>query len=603
MSRMDPREIGFLLDTLLDLDGLLQRPRFRHLDRAAIDQVLETAATLADEKFGPHYHEADHHEPERGPDGTVVLLPAVKAAVQAFAEAGFLAAHHDEERGGLQMPWTVVQAAFTFFQTANIATAAYPFLTIGAANLIAAFGDEAQKQRFLAPMLTGRFFGTMALSEPQAGSSLADIRTMAVPNDDGSYSITGTKQWISAGEHELGENIVHMVLAKIKGAPAGVKGISLFIVPRYRVAADGNLVQDNRAGDNDVRLVSLLHKMGYRGTTSTILAFGEQGRCQGFLVGQPHHGLAYMFQMMNEARIGVGLGAAALGYAGYRYSADYARTRPQGRRPDAKDPASPMVPIIEHSDVRRMLLQQKAASEGALALCLHCARLVDEQHTTDDPAARRRAGLLLDVLTPIAKSWPSEHCLEANKWAIQILGGYGYTRDYPVEQYYRDNRLNPIHEGTYGIQAADLLGRKVFLENGAALELLGQEIGATIDAAMRDTALAGAAADLAAALRRVAETTAVLGRERAAGRIAESLANATAYLELVGHTVLAWIWLRQALAARALLAAGRGEPDHLNGKLAACRYFYAWELPKTEAQARLLQSLDLTTLETPPRWL
>lgn len=597
MSRMDRGEIDFILDGLLELDSLLSRARFSHLDRDALSQVLDTAAGLSDEKFGPHYHEADKHEPDRV-NGKVVMLPAVKDAVDAFAEAGFLAAHHDEELGGLQLPWCVVQAAFSFFQTANIATAAYPFLTIGAGNLIRSFGSTEQQSKFLAPMLTGRFFGTMALSEPQAGSSLADIRTSATPKEDGSYSITGTKQWISAGEHELSDNIVHMVLAKIKGAPAGVKGISLFIVPRYRVNDDGSL-----GPDNDVRLVSLLHKMGYRGTTSTILSFGEEGRCQGFLVGQAHHGLSYMFQMMNEARIGVGLGAAALGYAGYRYSAEYARTRPQGRPLEARDPTTPMVPIIEHADVRRMLLQQKAASEGAIALCLLCARLVDEERTAVEEADRRRATLLLELLTPIAKSWPSEHCLEANKWAIQILGGYGYTSDYPVEQYYRDNRLNPIHEGTYGIQANDLLGRKVFMENGAALQVLGNEIKATIAEAAARPALAPHAAALGEALARVATVTSHLGTVRAGGQVALSLANATTYLEMFGHSVMAWIWLRQALVADAWLAAGKGNANHLNGKLAACRWFFAHELPKTVTQAAILTSLDRTVLDVETAWL
>ncbi|WP_119677460.1 acyl-CoA dehydrogenase [Indioceanicola profundi] len=602
MSRMDTREIAYLLDGILDLDGLLAKPRFQHVDRSTVEQMLDTAAKLADELFAPHYHAADANEP-RVENGRVVMLPEVKRAVDAFAEAGFLAAHHDEERGGLQLPWTIVQACFTYFQAANIATSAYPFLTIGAANLIEAFGSEEQKARYLAHMLTGRFFGTMALSEPQAGSSLADIRTTATPNPDGSYSITGTKQWISGGEHELSENIVHMVLAKIKGAPAGVKGISLFIVPRFRVGEDGGLGQDN-----DVRLVSLLHKMGYRGTTSTILSFGEEGRCQGFLVGKEHHGLAYMFHMMNEARIGVGLGAAALGYAGYRYSAEYARTRPQGRLPEAKDPTAPMVPIIEHSDVRRMLLQQKAASEGALALCLACARLVDEQRTAESAERREEVGLLLDILTPIAKSWPSEHCLEANKWAIQILGGYGYTRDYPVEQYYRDNRLNPIHEGTYGIQAADLLGRKVFMKEGAALALLAREMQAAIAQAREAggsnaALLAGFADALAKALGTVDATTRAVAKARMEGRVAESLSNAVAYLEMFGHTVMAWIWLKLALTSAAQIAEGRGDAAFHQGKLAAARYFYAWELPKIEAQAALVASMDRTTLETDPDWL
>lgn len=597
MSLMDRREIDFLLDGMLEIDALLARPRYAHLDRDALAQVLDTADKLAAEKFAPHYHDVDKHEPERI-DGKVVMLPAVKEAVQALAEAGFMAAHHDEELGGLQMPWSVVQAAFSFFQTANISTAAYPFLTIGAGNLIRAFGTDEQRARFLAPMLTGRFFGTMALSEPQAGSSLADIRTTATPNADGTYAITGTKQWISAGEHELSDNIVHMVLAKIKGAPAGVKGISLFIVPRYRVNDDGSL-----GPDNDVKLVSLLHKMGYRGTTSTILSFGEEGRCQGFLVGKEHHGLSYMFQMMNEARIGVGLGASVLGYAGYRYSAEYARTRTQGRPIDGRDPTTPMIPIIEHADVRRMLLQQKAASEGAIALCLLCARLVDEEKTAPEEADRRRASLLLELLTPIAKSWPSEHCLEANKWAIQILGGYGYTRDYPVEQYYRDNRLNPIHEGTYGIQANDLLGRKVFMEGGAALEVLGAAVQQTIREAAANPALAAHAAALGEALARVGTVTAQLGKVRAGGQVALCLANATSYLEMFGHTVMAWIWLRQALVASVWLDQGRGDAAHMQGKLAACRWFFAHELPKTAMQAALLTSLDHTVLDVSPDWL
>lgn len=597
MSLMDRREIDFLLDGMLEIEALLARPRYAHLDRDALAQVLDTADKLAAEKFAPHYHDVDKHEPERI-DGKVVMLPAVKEAVQALAEAGFMAAHHDEELGGLQLPWSVVQAAFSFFQTANISTAAYPFLTIGAGNLIRAFGTDEQRARFLAPMLTGRFFGTMALSEPQAGSSLADIRTTATPNADGTYAITGTKQWISAGEHELSDNIVHMVLAKIKGAPAGVKGISLFIVPRIRVNDDGSL-----GPDNDVKLVSLLHKMGYRGTTSTILSFGEDGRCQGFLVGKEHHGLSYMFQMMNEARIGVGLGASVLGYAGYRYSADYARTRTQGRPIDGRDPTTPMIPIIDHADVRRMLLQQKAASEGAIALCLLCARLVDEEKTAPEEAERRRASLLLELLTPIAKSWPSEHCLEANKWAIQILGGYGYTRDYPVEQYYRDNRLNPIHEGTYGIQANDLLGRKVFMEGGAALEVLGAAMQQTIRQAAGIPALATHATALGEALARVGTVTAQLGMVRAEGQVALCLANATAYLEMFGHTVMAWIWLRQALVASAWLEQGRGDAAHMQGKLAACRWFFAHELPKTATQAALLTSLDRTVLDVSPDWL
>jgi hypothetical protein len=387
------------------------------------------------------------------------------------------------------------------------------------------------------------------------------------------------------------------VLARIPGAPAGVKGISLFIVPRRLVGADGTCGERN-----DVALAGLNHKMGYRGTVNTLLNFGEGRFCPGgragavgYLVGEPQRGLACMFHMMNEARIGVGLGAVALGYAGFLESLDYARNRPQGRPLASKDPSSPPVRIIEHADVRRMLLAQKSYVEGGLALGLYCARLVDEQHTAASEAERGEAGLLLDVLTPIAKSWPSQWCLAANDLAIQVLGGYGYTRDYPVEQLYRDNRLNPIHEGTHGIQALDLLGRKVSMEGGRALQLLGKRMAATIAQARAtgDTDLSAWAAALAAALERVARTTATLYSAREPERI---LANASVYLEAFGHVVLAWTWLGQALAAH-----GRSG-DFYDGKLQACRYFFNWELPRTGPQFALLDSLDETTLAMRDAW-
>jgi alkylation response protein AidB-like acyl-CoA dehydrogenase len=434
----------------------------------------------------------------------------------------------------------------------------------------------------------------MCLSEPQAGSSLGDIKTRAIPQADGSYRIVGNKMWISGGEHDLSENIVHLVLARIEGAPVGVKGISLFIVPKFRVNDDGSL-----GARNGVRLAGLNHKMGYRGTVNTVLNFGE-APCSGDLVGQPNQGLACMFHMMNEARIGVGMGAAMLGYAGYLFSLDYARNRPQGRLVSNKDPDSKPVPIIEHTDVRRMLLQQKAYVEGGLALCLYCARLVDEQAIAEDPKVREPLHLLLEILTPMAKAWPSEFCLEANKLAIQVLGGYGYTRDYPVERYYRDNRLNPIHEGTNGIQALDLLGRKALMHNGAALKLLLARIAATV-AATRD---APGLAEYAQALQRAADTAAQvtlrLGQAAQQGQTDLFLANAHLYLEMLGHTVIAWIWLQQAAAAQQGLAtATAADRAFYDGKLRACRYFFRYELPKADSQAALLMQLDDTCLTMP----
>jgi alkylation response protein AidB-like acyl-CoA dehydrogenase len=594
------RDLEFLLYEWLDVAALCQRPRYADHSRETFDGALETAERIATEVFLPHRRKSDVQEPEF--DGERVhLIPEVQAAFHAFAESGLLAAAQDYEFGGMQLPAVVDKACFAYVLAANVGSAGYPLLTAANANLLLAHGSPAQVEAFARPQLAGRFAGTMCLSEPQAGSSLADVATRAEPDGDSpfgpQYRLFGNKMWISAGEHEITENIVHLVLARIPGAPAGVKGISLFIVPRRLVGADGTCGERN-----DVALAGLNHKMGYRGTVNTLLNFGE-GRFRpggragavGYLVGEPQRGLACMFHMMNEARIGVGLGAVALGYAGFLESLDYARNRPQGRPLASKDPSSPPVRIIEHADVRRMLLAQKSYVEGGLALGLYCARLVDEQHTAASEAERGEAGLLLDVLTPIAKSWPSQWCLAANDLAIQVLGGYGYTRDYPVEQLYRDNRLNPIHEGTHGIQALDLLGRKVSMEGGRALQLLGKRMAATIAQARAtgDTDLSAWAAALAAALERVARTTATLYAAREPERI---LANASVYLEAFGHVVLAWTWLGQALAAH-----GRSG-DFYDGKRQACRYFFNWELPRTGPQFALLDSLDETTLAMRDAW-
>jgi len=594
------RDVEFLLYEWLDVTALCSRPRYADHSRETFDGALDTAERIATEVFLPHRRKSDVEEPEF--DGERVhIIPEVGAAYRAFAEAGLLAAAQDYDFGGMQLPAVVDKACFAYVLAANAGSAGYPLLAAANANLLLAHGSPAQVDAFARPELAGRFAGTMCLSEPQAGSSLADVATRAEPDGDSpfgpQYRLFGNKMWISAGEHEVTENIVHLVLARIAGAPPGVKGISLFIVPRRLVDSDG------RCGErNDVALAGLNHKMGYRGTVNTLLNFGE-GRFQpggragaiGYLVGEPHRGLACMFHMMNEARIGVGLGAVALGYTGYLEALEYARNRPQGRPLGARDPASPPVRIVEHADVRRMLLAQKSYVEGGLALTLYCAQLVDEQHTAATDAARAEATLLLEILTPIAKSWPSQWCLVANDLAIQVHGGYGYTRDYPVEQLYRDNRLNPIHEGTHGIQALDLLGRKVSMEGGKALQLLGARMSATI-ARARDSAdadLVAWAGALGEALASVARTTGALYAVRDPERM---LANASVYLEAFGHVVLAWIWLEQALAAHG--QAG----DFYAGKRQACRYFFRWELPRTAAQFALLDSLDDTTLAMRDAW-
>ncbi|MFF5173368.1 acyl-CoA dehydrogenase [Micromonospora sp. NPDC000089] len=596
------RDLHFLLYDWLDVPRLTERPRYAEHSREIFDEVLDLAERVATEHFAPHNRAADTSEPTVV-DGRVRMIPQVRRALEVFAETGLLAASLDESVGGMQLPHAVSAAAFAYLQAANVGTAAYPFLTLGNANLLLAHGSPEQIDRYVRPMVAGRFFGTMCLSEPQAGSSLADITTRAEPQDDGTYRLTGTKMWISGGDHELAENIVHLVLAKIPGGPPGVKGISLFVVPKVLVEPDGTL-----GVRNDVVLVGLNHKMGYRGATNTLLNFGEGvhrpgGRpgAVGHLVGEPHQGLAQMFHMMNEARIGVGAGATALGYTGYLKSLAYAKQRPQGRPVADKDPTAPQVPIVTHPDVRRMLLAQKSYVEGALALVLYCGRLLDEEKTASAQADRQRAHLLLDMLTPIAKSWPSQWCLAANDLAIQVHGGYGYTRDYDVEQHWRDNRLNPIHEGTHGIQALDLLGRKATMQGGAGLALLLETVGATVSRAWKaDGEAAELAGRLGAAVDRVAAVTRRLWET---GDPEVALANASVYLEAVGHVVIAWMWLEQLLAADALGSPDGAEGDFLAGKRQAARYFFRYELPRTGLQFDLLESLDRTTLDTRESWL
>jgi butyryl-CoA dehydrogenase len=608
--------LEFLLYQWLDAEALNQRARFVDHSRETFDAVLDTCERIAREKYAPFNRLVDTQEPHF--DGEKVSLPqATHDAHKAYAESGMLSAAQDFEMGGMQLPYTIEAAANSFFACASVSIGS-GLLTTGNANLLMVHGTPLQQEVFAKNEFSGRFSGTMCLSEPQAGSSLSDVTTRAVPDGDGfasdplgaRYRLKGNKMWISAGEHELTENIIHLVLAKIPGPDgklvAGTRGISLFIVPKKLVNTEGELTGER----NDVALAGLNHKLGWRGTTNTLLNFGEGkypvqstgggldgsgAGAVGYLVGQPGEGLRCMFHMMNEARIGVGIAATMLGMAGYYASLDYARNRPQGRPVGAggKDASQAQVRIIEHADVKRMLLAQKSYCEGALALELYCARLVDEQRTGSTEAADE-ARLLLEVLTPIAKSWPSEWCLEANSLAIQIHGGYGYTRDFPVEQYWRDNRLNMIHEGTHGIQAMDLLGRKVRMENGRGLALLAGRINATALRAGQVPELSAYAQALTSAWLQVESATQAAWSSGSPGEV---LANAVPYMQAFGHTVLAWIWLEVALAA--LTHDATQSIASTAGRTGATRYFYHYELPKIGAWLQVVASRDQTCASMP----
>ena len=601
--------LDFLLYEWLDVSSLQQRERFSDHSRETFDAVLDTCERIAKEKYAPFNRLVDTEEPRF--DGEKVILPqATHDAQKAYAESGMLSASQDYDIGGMQLPYTLEAAANSFFAMASVSMGS-GLLTVGNANLLMAHGSELQRQVFALNEFSGRWSGTMCLSEPQAGSSLSDVMTRATPDGEAyasdplgaRYRLKGNKMWISAGDHELTENIVHLVLAKIPDADGklipGVRGISLFIVPKKMVNTQAALTGER----NDVALAGLNHKCGWRGTTNTLLNFGE-GKFRvktdntasdgsgavGYLVGEPGRGLSYMFHMMNEARIGVGMAATMLGMAGYQASLEYAKNRPQGRpvaggsQKVVKDAAQAQVRIIEHADIKRMLLAQKSYSEGAFALELYCAKLVDEQHTGSANAADE-ARLLLEVLTPIAKSWPSEWCLEANSLAIQIHGGYGYTRDFPVEQYWRDNRLNMIHEGTHGIQGMDLLGRKVLMEEGRGVHLLGARMRKTADKAMVFADLAADAKALNTALQKVIAATQMAW---SSGQPQEALANAVPYLQAFGHLVLAWIWLDVSASCR-----GTQTPAQ-TGRQAAAKYFYHYELPKIDAWLQVVSNRDMT---------
>jgi len=606
------KTIDFLLNDWLDVASLAGHARYGEHSRETFESVLDTCQRIADEKFAPFNRLVDAQEP-RLENGVVILPQCAYDAARAYVDSGMLAATQDYDVGGMQLPYVIELAANAFFAKAGVGLGGGGMLTVGNANLLMVHGTPTQKSVFAQQEIDGKWFGTMCLSEPQAGSSLSDILTRATPDGDGfaqdalgpRYRLTGNKMWISNGEHDMSENIVHLVLAKIPAADGrlvpGVRGISLFIVPKLLVNAAGELTGER----NDVALAGLNHKMGYRGLPNTLLNFGEGrfpvgGRAGaiGYLVGQPGDGLKCMFHMMNEARIGVGLGAVGIGYAGYEASLDYARNRKQGRPPTpaGKDPASPPVSIIEHADVKRMLLAQKSYVEGGLALELYCGRLVDEARTGSAesvPASRA----LLEILTPIAKSWPAEWCLEANNLAIQVHGGYGYTRDFPVEQYWRDNRLNMIHEGTHGIQGLDLLGRKVLMDDGRALALLAQRIGQSVQRAGEHAGLQDESAAVARGLQALLAATRAAWSTR---QPEEALANATPYLQAFGHVVVAWLWLD--VARTAVESAAGGDDGFLRGKLQAARYFLGFELPRIDAWLAVVAARNPLCREMQDAW-
>ncbi|HQB30727.1 MAG TPA: acyl-CoA dehydrogenase [Syntrophales bacterium] len=583
------RNLKFLLYEVFDTEALTRYPYFSEHSREMFDMIQDTAMKLGREKLKACLVEMDRVSP-RLENGRVLVHPAVRDLMNEFGEGGWISSTAPMELGGQQLPHVVDLVPRFIFAAANYSGSVYPMLTTEAALLIASFGTEEQKETYLPPMFAGKWQGTMALTEPQAGSSLADISTTAEPTDQGYYKIRGQKIFISGSDHDGVDNVVQLLLARIKGAPAGVRGISLFIVPNKRIAENGELVP------NDLSIAGVYHKLGYRGCPINQLSLGEEDDCRGWLVGEPNKGLSYMFQMMNAARIGVGLGAAAIASAAYYASLEYAKERPQGRRSSEKDPSLPQVPIINHADVKRMLLFQRAVVEGSLALLCQCS-LYHDQRIVLEGEEKEKVEMLLDLLTPVAKSYPSEMGIVSVSQGLQILGGYGYCDEFPLEQYYRDVRIHPIHEGTTGIHGITLLGRNVPMKKGKAFECFAGEIRKVIGEAEKLPETSPLARKLEEALVTLEKVSAFLMKQ-AGGDPDIFLADATLYLEAFGIVTIAWQWLIQAIAAAKGLGGAtlEDETHFYQGKLFTARYFFSYELPKIDGLVKRLYENDGLTV-------
>ncbi|MEQ8276219.1 MAG: acyl-CoA dehydrogenase [Deltaproteobacteria bacterium] len=585
------RDVAFILEHTIDLDRLLELPYFEDHSRETVTLYLENARRLAREVLAPGYKVTDEEAPNLV-DGKLPLHPEMHKAIDALVELGVVTATRPYDLGGAQLPAAIAVLAESYLMAGNLSATAGVGLTTGAARLIETFGSEELKRKFMDRMYSCEWTGTMALTEPQAGSSLTDVETVAKPTDDGHYLIRGSKVFISGGDHDVRDNIVHLTLARIEGAPAGIKGVSLFAIPKRREEG-GGLV------DNDCTTAGVFHKLGWRGLPSIALNFGENEDCHGWLVGEPHRGIKYMFQMMNEARLMVGVSAMATASVAYQQSLVYANERPQGRRLGDKDPSKPQIPIVEHAQVRQLLLRQKAIVEGGMALVAKTAYFADLSEHLADETERREAFLLLDLLTPIAKSFPAERGFESNTLAIQVHGGYGYTSEYLPELFWRDQKLNSLHEGTTQIQGLDLLGRKVVQDAGNALRLFAGLVETSV-AKAREAGVEGAWCDnVATAMGEIVELTMQLGAKGMSGDLDGMLLHSANYLEAFSNLVVGWVWLEQATAAKPKAGSGDG---FYEGKLRAAQYWLTSELPKNTLLVRLAKDAESSFAQMQSDW-
>lgn len=592
---IDLETLKYILYDVHNLEDLLSRERFEDHDIGSLDLFLESVKEFSDRELYPYFKEMDE-TPAYHKDGTVIVHKQVDVMMKKGGELGVISASFDYEDGGLQIPFMAHQAAAFILDAANNHLPGYAGLTQGAAELIIEFGNKELNDMYVPNMLSGIWGGTMCLTEPQAGSSLSDIVAKATPTDAGFYKISGQKIFISGGDHQYAENIVHLVLARIEGAPKGTKGISLFVVPKNRPTIDGTLEY------NDVMTVADFQKMGQRGYCTTHLGFGDSDDCRGWLVGEENKGLAQMFLMMNAARIAVGRGAAAIAMAAYRTSLQYAKERPQGRKLTStgkKDPSDKQALIIEHPDVRRMLLLQKSIVEGSLSLVLLASKYYDIIHSTENPEEKEKYNLLLEIIIPIVKTFPSEAGSLSVNNGLQVLGGYGFCTDFSLQQYYRDIRISSIYEGTTGIQSQDLLARKVPLQNGKALALLVDEIMQTIALASKHEELKPYAEALSSTLQLSQKILQKLMPFAMKGNYERYLSDANLFMEYMSIVVLSWLWLEMALNSKEKIATNDLKYDKIfyEGKIHTMKFYFKYELPKTTSLSESLMSDEVLTIK------
>ncbi|MCX6205405.1 MAG: acyl-CoA dehydrogenase [Bacteroidetes bacterium] len=595
MARYTSMElIRYLLFDVHQVETLFKYKKFEHLDSEQAWMILESAKLLADQEMFPYFKVLDETPATYDGKGGVKTHPQLKKIIQTAAAQSWIGGAAKFEHGGMQLPEMIFNTGQSIFQAANNSVQGYLGLSTGSADLITSFGSQAQIDTYVPPIYEGRWQGTMALTEPQAGSSLSDIITSAQETDRGYYLVKGQKIFISGGQHEAVENFVHLTLARIEGAPAGIKGISLFIIPKFTPEPDGTLRY------NDVYCAGDFQKMGQRGYSTTHLSFGDNDDCRAFLVGEPHKGLAYMFQMMNGARISVGQCAASVAMAAYQASLQYCLERPQGRMASEKDPSKPPTLIINHADVQRMLLTQKAITEASLSLAMECNKLYDQVHGTSGEE-RDNYLLLLEILTPIVKTYASEQGSRSAALAIQTLGGYGFTTDFPVQQLYRDLKIMSLYEGTTGIQSLDLLGRKVNIHNGKAVKLLVASMNATMKEATETGRLSPYANRLGIEIQRMGKVLEHLSVYLLKSDMDRYLADATVFMEMAGHIVIAWQWLKMAVVASHKIKNSDFQTNHLafyEGKIHTMEFFFKYELPHAEACAKTLEDqLTLTNIK------